>query len=202
LSGLGDGRKAGRKKEEVKSKKEEVVSQFKFSYFLIAHSGGYFMYMHKFSRIAPFLVGLVLGVLAAVFLPAYARPYIPEWIMGKTIVVKGTVVAKQKKENVLLVTVNTPEGMLLATFKKKADEINLLINEKDSIEFTLPKYMPFIDDPKVVRVVMGQQAAPEPALPVKPKEQSAKGVKPKRQVKPPVAAPAPGAAEMKPPGQK
>lgn len=160
------------------------------------------MYMHKFSRIAPFLVGLVLGVLAAVFLPAYARPYIPEWIMGKTIVVKGTVVAKQKKENVLLVTVNTPEGMLLATFKKKADEINLLINEKDSIEFTLPKYMPFIDDPKVVRVVMGQQAAPEPALPVKPKEQSAKGVKPKRQVKPPVAAPAPGAAEMKPPAQK
>jgi hypothetical protein len=85
--------------------------------------------------------------------------------VGKTTVVKGTVMAKQKKDNVLLLTVNTPQGELLATFKKKVDEIGLLVNEKDVIEFTLPKYMPFIEDPKIIRVVKEQPAEPEPAPP-------------------------------------
>ena len=156
----------------------------------------------KPSRAPLFLFGVVLGILGAIFLPDYVRPYIPQWVMGKTIVVKGTVAAKQKKENVLLLTVNTPEGVLLATFNKKVDEINLLINEKDTIEFTLPKYMPFIDDPQVIRVAKEQQAAPAPAPAEKPVEQSTKEVKPRRHQKPPAAAPAPGAAEMKPPDQK
>jgi hypothetical protein len=161
------------------------------------------MNTNKPSRTIPFVFGLVLGVLGMIFLPNYVRPYIPEWVTGKKIVVKGTVAAKQKKENALLLTVDTPEGVLLATFKKKVDEINLLINEKDVIEFTLPKYMPFIDDPKIIRVVKEQQAAPEPVPEAKPEEKSTKQVKPKRQERPQAAAPAPGsAAEMKPQDQK
>jgi hypothetical protein len=161
------------------------------------------MNTHKPSRAVPFIFGLVLGILGMVFLPNYVRPYIPEWITGKTIVVKGTVAAKQKKENVLLLTVDTPEGVLLATFKKKVDEINLLINEKDVIEFTLPKYMPFIDDPKIIRVVKEQQAAPEPAPEAKPEEKSTKQVKPKKQEKAQAAAPVPGgAAETAPQDRK
>ncbi len=151
------------------------------------------MNAHKPSRMVPFIFGLVLGILGMIFLPKYVRPYIPEWLTGKAIIVKGTVAAKQKKENVLLLTVDTPEGVLLATFKKKVDEINLLINEKDVIEFTLPKYMPFIDDPKIIRVVKEQQpTAPEPAPEAKPEEKSAKQAKPKRQEKPQAASPAPG----------
>jgi hypothetical protein len=157
------------------------------------------MNTQKPSRAPLFLFGLVLGILGAIFLPNYVRPYIPQWVMGKTIVVKGTVAAKQKKENVLLLTVDTPEGVLLATFKKKVDEINLLINEKDTIEFTLPKYMPFIDDPQIIRVVKEQQAAPELAPAEKPLKQSTKEIKPRRQEKPPAAAPAPGATNNKPP---
>ncbi len=157
------------------------------------------MNTQKPSRTPLFLFRLVLGILGAIFLPNYVRPYIPQWVMGKTIVVKGTVAAKQKKENVLLLTVDTPEGVLLATFNKKVDEINLLINEKDTIEFTISKYMPFIDDPQIIRVVKEQQAVPEPAPAEKPKEQNAKEVKPRRQGKPPSAAPAPGATEHKPP---
>jgi hypothetical protein len=145
------------------------------------------MNTNKPSRAPVFLFGLVLGILGAIFLPTYVRPYIPQWVMGKTIVVKGTVAAKQKKENAVLLTVVTPEGVLLATFNKKVDEINLLINEKDMIEFTLPKYVPFIDDPKIIRVVKEQQAAPEPARIEKPVEQSTKEVKPRRQEKPPAA---------------
>jgi hypothetical protein len=154
---------------------------------------------HKPSRTVPFVFGLVLGILGTVFLPNYVRPYLPQWVTGKAIVVKGTVTAKQKTENALLLTVDTPDGVLLATFKKKVDEINLLVNEKDAIEFTLPKYMPFIDDPKIIRVVKEQEPAPEPAPEATPAAKSTKEVKPRRQVKkPPTAPPAPGAAETKP----
>ncbi len=155
------------------------------------------MNTNKPSRITPFIFGVILGILGTIFLPNYVRPYLPQWVTGKAIVVKGTVAAKQKKENALLLTVDTPEGVLLATFKKKVDEINLLINEKDVIEFTLPKYMPFIDDPKIIRVVKEQQTAPEPAPEAKPEERGTKGVKPKRQDKPQSAAPAPGGASRK-----
>jgi hypothetical protein len=149
------------------------------------------MNTHKPRITATFLTGLILGILATVYLPGVVRPYLPQWVMGKTVVVTGTVAAKQKKENVLLLTVETPEGVLLATFKRKVDEINLLINEKDAIEFTLPKYMPFIDDPKIIRVVKEQQAVPEPAAAPKPREQSTREGKPRRQERPPAAATAP-----------
>ncbi len=119
--------------------------------------------MHKQSRAVPFLVGVIVGVLCAIYLPKYVQPYIPEFMKGKETVVKGTVAAKEKKANALLLTVNTPEGALLATFKKKANEVNLLVNEKDEVQFTLPKYLPFVEDPKIIRVIKEQQAVPAPA---------------------------------------
>ncbi len=91
------------------------------------------------------------------------QPYYPEFMKGKEYVVKGTVAMKEKKGNALLLTVSTPEGVLLATFKNKVDEVNLLVNEKDDIQFSLPKYMPFVDDPKIIRVVKEQQSVPAPA---------------------------------------
>jgi hypothetical protein len=160
------------------------------------------MNMNKSSRIVPLIFGLVLGILGAVFLPGYVRPYLPEWVAGKAVVVKGTVTAKQKKDNVLLLTVVTPDGALLATFKQKVDEVNLLVSEKDALEFILPKYMPFIDDPKIIRVVKEQQAAPVPAPEARPAGKSAKEVKPGQKEKPQAAPPAPEATEKKPPDQK
>ena len=51
----------------------------------------------------------------------------------------------------------------LVTFLKKADEVNLLVNDKDEVEFTLDEYKPFIDDPLITRVVKALPAdAPEP----------------------------------------
>jgi hypothetical protein len=139
--------------------------------------------MNKSSGMVPFVIGLVLGILGTIYLPGYVRPYIPGWAMGNTTVVKGTVAAKQKKENTLLLTVNTSEGALLATFTRKVDEISLLVNEKDAIEFTLAKYSPLIDDPRIIRIVKEQQAAPEPAPVAKPAEKSAKEAKPRQQGK-------------------
>ena len=148
--------------------------------------------MNKPSRMLPFIFGLVLGIAGTIFLPNYVRPYIPEWVMGKATVVKGTVTAKQKKEKVLLLTLNTPEGALLATFNKKADEVNLLVNEKDTLEFTLPKYTPFVEDPNIIRITKEQQPAPEPAAVASPAEKNLKEGKPGRQGEPQAAAPARG----------
>ena len=143
------------------------------------------MNMQAPSRLIPFLIGLALGIAGTVYLPGYVRPYLPQWVMGKMVVVKGTVAAKQRKADVLLLTVATPEGVLLATFKRKVDEINLLVNEKDAIEFNLPKYLPFIDDPRIIRVVKEAQPAAEPAPAAKPKEQAAKEARPRKQEAPP-----------------
>ena len=64
--------------------------------------------MHKQSRIAPFVFGLILGILCTIYLPKYVRPYLPESMVGKETVVKGTVAAKEKKGDALLLTVSTP----------------------------------------------------------------------------------------------
>jgi len=151
--------------------------------------------MHKQSRMFPFVFGIAVGVLCTIFLPKYVRPYLPDSLMGRESVVKGTVMAKEKKENALLLTVDTPQGALLATFTKKRDEVNLLVNEKDVVEFTLEKYTPFIDDPRITRVIKPQQASsPEPekasATPAKPAGKNMKEVKPKSPGKPVPAAPA------------
>ncbi len=163
--------------------------------------------MHKQSGTVPFVFGVILGVLCMIYLPKYVRPYLPESIVGKEIMVKGTVAAKEKIGDALLLTVSTPEGALLATFKMKANEVDLLVNEKDEIQFYLPKYMPFIDDPKIIRVVKEQQAVPTlaetPAAPVGPVGTSTKEIKTRQHVKPKTATPAPGSAnEVKPPDQR
>lgn len=141
--------------------------------------------MNKPSRMFPFLAGLLLGILAAVYLPGQVRPHLPEWVTGKDVVVKGTVAAKQKKEGALLVSVNTAEGALLATFTRNVDEVGLLIDEKDEIEFTLPKYAPFITDPKIVRITKDGQGVPASAptsTPAAPSaDRSLKDVKPQPQ---------------------
>ncbi len=160
--------------------------------------------MHKQYGIVPFVIGIILGILCMIYLPKYVQPYLPESMVGKETVVKGTVAAKEKKGNALLLTVNTPEGALLATFKMKADEVDLLVDEKDEIQFSLPKYMPFIDDPKIIRVVKEHQAVPTPAeastASVRTVGTGTKEIKPRQHVKPQAAAPAPGSInEVKPP---
>jgi hypothetical protein len=154
-----------------------------------------------------------------IYLPKYVQPYLPESMAGNETVLKGTVIVKEKKGDTLLLTVSTPEGALLATFKQKTGEIDLLIKEKDEVQFTLPNYTPFIDDPKILRVVKEQEtsiAPVEAAAPVEPVK-STQGKKPRHlvklqaapqapgsamEVKPQAAASAPASAkEMKPPGQ-
>ncbi len=159
--------------------------------------------MHnKPSRIPSFVFGLILGILCTIYLPKYVQPYLPESMAGNETVLKGTVIVKEKKGDALLLTVSTPEGALVATFKQKTGEVDLLIKEQDEVQFTLPNYTPFIDDPKIIRVVKEQQvdtsSAEALAAPVEPVK-STQGKKPRHLVKLQNAAQAPGGAvEVRP----
>jgi hypothetical protein len=116
-----------------------------------------------------FLVGLVLGVLATVFAPRYLGDYLPGSIGGKDASVAGVVTRKLAEDTRLLLTVVTDSGAVLATFTDRKAEIDLLVEEGDSVTFSLPAYSPFVDDPRLGRVAKPVQDSgfgrPE-ALPV------------------------------------
>jgi hypothetical protein len=113
--------------------------------------------MSKRTVIILLIIGIIIGAAGAHYLPGKVRSYLPESITGKTVLVKGTVLAKEKKGNVLRLTIDTPQGALLATFTEKVDETNLLVNVNDVVEFELTKYEPFISDPRIYRVLKGAQ---------------------------------------------
>jgi hypothetical protein len=133
-----------------------------------------------------FALGLILGVVGTISLPRYLSRYVPESIMGKRTIVTGDVLAKQRKGNTLLLTVNTPQGALLATFTRNADEVDLLVGPKDHVRFALNTYSPFIEDPKITGVQKYEQTAPSSETvgavsgAGKTAETGSKEVKPKR----------------------
>jgi hypothetical protein len=99
-----------------------------------------------------FLVGFVLGVLAAIFAPRYVGDYLPGSVGGKDANVTGVVTRKLAEDARLLLTVVTDSGAVLATFTDRKAEIDLLVEEGDSVTFSLPAYSPFVDDPRLGRV--------------------------------------------------
>jgi hypothetical protein len=104
-----------------------------------------------------FIGGFILGFLSAVIVnlaaPELLTPYIREFIPVEQMeVVKGTVEKKQRDGTRLLLTLSTSKGVLLATFSKKIDELDLLIAEGYAVTIKLRSYSPFVDNPKVERV--------------------------------------------------
>ena len=49
-------------------------------------------------------------------------------------------------------TVTTAHGTILATFKKQVPEIDLLVEERDSVTLDVRQYEPFVNDPPVLKV--------------------------------------------------
>ena len=94
-----------------------------------------------------FLGGLAIGVIGTVLAPRFLGPYLPRAIRGKAEPVEGTVVAKQREPERLLLTVLTPQGALLATFKERVAETALLVEVGDSVTLILPRYEPFVEGP-------------------------------------------------------
>jgi len=99
-----------------------------------------------------FVIGFVLGIVAAVVARPFLGERLPEAVGGKREAVEGPVAAKQMQDDRLLLTIVTPSGAILGTFKKKIEEINLLVETGDTVALTIPGYQPFLEDPEITRV--------------------------------------------------
>lgn len=62
-------------------------------------------------------------------------------------------------------TVTTRDGTILATFRKQVPEIDLLVEEQDSVTLDVKQYEPFVTDPPVIKVNKLTRQDPEPAQP-------------------------------------
>ena len=98
-----------------------------------------------------YILGL-FAVLGTIFLPGLLRPYLPAALRGRTTRVEGLVVEKGKEGSRLLLTVDTKEGAMLATFDKKVPEIDLLVARGDSVTLGVRAYRPFIEEPELLGV--------------------------------------------------
>ena len=103
-----------------------------------------------------FLLGIAIGVGGAMIAPDMAGPYLPylpeSFSAKKTETVDGEVVRKVREGDHLLLTVQTSQGTVLATFRKKVAEIDLLVQQGDALTLNLSRYEPFVNDPAIERV--------------------------------------------------
>ncbi len=121
--------------------------------------------------IITFLIGVVAGILLVVLARPFLTERLPEAVGGTRASVEGLVTAKQREGDRLLLTIVTRNGASLATFAKKVNEIDLLVEEGDTVGLALAGYRPFLEDPDITRVakpgVFPEEPAPaeEPDLP-------------------------------------
>ena len=109
------------------------------------------------------LIGVALGVSGTILAPKLAGPYLPESFQAKTEVVEGEVDRKSREQDRLLLTLQTSQGTVLATFKQKVAEIDLLVQRGDTVTLALRRYEPFVEDPAIERVRKLQPEKPEAA---------------------------------------
>ncbi len=99
------------------------------------------------------LAGIALGVGGTILAPDVADPYLSDaFRVKKAETVDGEVVQKLREGERLRLTVQTTQGSVLATFKKKVPEIDLLVQQGDTVTLALGRYEPFVEDPSIERV--------------------------------------------------
>lgn len=108
--------------------------------------------MRRWLLLLTFLIGVGLGVSGTLMGPGLAGRYLPRTIGGKAEVVTGEVVAKQREGDRLLLTVAAGQGAILAAFKKRVTEIDLLVEQGDTVTLRLSRYEPLVEDPPIERV--------------------------------------------------
>ena len=100
-----------------------------------------------------FLVGIAVGIGGTMVAPDMVGPYLPAALrVNKTVTVEGEVIRKVREGDHLLLTVQTTQGTVLATFRKKVAEIELLVQQGDTLTLTVSRYEPFVSDPAIERV--------------------------------------------------
>ena len=110
-----------------------------------------------------FLVGVAVGIGAAHRGPALIAPYLPKSVSGVGGKIEGQVVRKQRDGNRLLVKITTAQGPMLVTFTQKAPDLDVLLDNGDTVTLVTPGYATFVDDPIVEHVkAAGQTPSPPP----------------------------------------
>jgi len=99
-----------------------------------------------------FCMGLGLGLGGPILANQYLEPYMPSFLKKPLHPLEGFVTHKQRDQDRLLVTVTTQDGTILATFRQQVAEIDLLVEEQDSITLDVKQYEPFVNDPPVLKV--------------------------------------------------
>jgi hypothetical protein len=103
--------------------------------------------------IGGFVLGLLSAIIVTLVSPDLLTPYITGLVPAdQTEFVNGMVVKKQRESDRLLLTLSTPEGVLLATFTEKIKELDLLISEGYATTIRLETYSPFVENPVIERV--------------------------------------------------
>ena len=119
-----------------------------------------------------FVIGLGLGVAATIIAPRFLQPYLPDAMVAEGDQLRGPVIAEKLESDRLLLTVNTQRGAVLVAFKSNVTEIDLLIDEGDTIGLALTAYEPFVEDPEITEVIKPgswpQEAAEPDSLPYEP----------------------------------
>jgi len=123
--------------------------------------------------VGSFVAGLVIGIVATFFAPRVIGPYLPGTFGSGVDGIEGQVSIKQRQGDRLILTILTPEGAILATFKKKVMEIDILVAEGDKVTLARKDYRAFLDDPGIGRVRKKEstrQQVRRTPLPVQPTE--------------------------------
>lgn len=105
------------------------------------------------------LAGVALGVAATFLVPRYVAPHLPAPFRAGELQVRGVVLAEQQEEDRLLLTVETDQGAVLATFRRQVSEIGLLVDVGDTVTLGIREYRPFVQDPTLMGVYKGRPPA-------------------------------------------
>jgi hypothetical protein len=139
------------------------------------------------AKLVLFLFGALLGFLVALLFRPLLQPAVSELLRDDADRTEGRVVGKRLQGKRLLLTVNAAEGTILATFGKRVEEIDMLVEEGDLVTLGVPRYEPFVEDPPVLAVRKREPPAlaAEPAEPEAPAEAEPPGTEPGEEAEPP-----------------
>lgn len=102
------------------------------------------------------VLGVALGVAAALLVPRYVTPHLPPSLGGGLVTVQGEVLDKQRESGRLLLTLDSDRGAMLATFRDRISELDLLVGSGDRVTLAMAEFRPFVDDPRLVGVRKGE----------------------------------------------
>lgn len=109
------------------------------------------------------LIGVALGVAAAILVPRYVAPHLPASLGGGLVTVEGEVLEKQRESGRLLLTLDSDRGAMLATFRDRVSELDLLVGSGDTVTLAMAEFRPFVEGPRLVGVKKGAWKGRVPA---------------------------------------